>query len=62
MKTDRLFKDNVYLKETRASVTSVSQRNGKTLITLDKTIFFPTGGRPKLRLETDRKVSGRRCL
>lgn len=44
MKTDRLFKDNVYLKETRASVTSVSQRNGKTLITLDKTIFFPTGG------------------
>lgn len=44
MKTDRLFKDNVYLKETQASVTSVSQRNGKTLITLDKTIFFPTGG------------------
>lgn len=44
MKTTRLFKDNVYLKEASASVTSVSKRDGKTLVTLDRTIFFPTGG------------------
>lgn len=44
MKVKRLFKENVYLKECSAKVTSVSQIDDKTLITLDQTIFFPTGG------------------
>lgn len=44
MKTDRLFKDNVYLKEAEAVVTSVSSIGDKTVVTLDRTIFFPEGG------------------
>lgn len=44
MNTDRLFKDDVYMKEADAVVTSVLQHDGKTLITLDRTLFFPTGG------------------
>ena len=41
MKTDRLFKENVYLRETDACVTGVYEEKGKTLVTLDRTIFFP---------------------
>lgn len=44
MKTIRLFKKDVYLRSATACITSVTQKNGKTLITLDQTIFFPTGG------------------
>lgn len=44
MKTRRLFKEDVYLKEAEAVITSVTEFNGKTMITLDRTIFFPTGG------------------
>lgn len=44
MNTDRLFKKDVYMKECDAVVTAVSQRDGKTLVTLDRTLFFPTGG------------------
>ena len=44
MKVKRLFKENVYLKECSANVTSVSQIGDKALVTLDRTIFFPTGG------------------
>ncbi len=44
MKVRRLFKKDVYLKECQAKITSVSQADGKTLVTLDQTIFFPTGG------------------
>lgn len=44
MNTDRLFKKDVYMKECDAVVTAVSQREGKTLVTLDRTLFFPTGG------------------
>lgn len=44
MNTIRLFKEDVYKKEAVASITNISQFNGNTLITLDKTIFFPTGG------------------
>lgn len=44
MKTDRLFKENVYLRETDACVTGVYEEKGKTLVTLDRTIFFPAGG------------------
>lgn len=44
MKTTRLFREDVYLKETTSKITSISERDGKTLLTLEKTIFFPTGG------------------
>lgn len=44
MNTERLFRDDVYMKETVATITSVTEHNGNTLITLDKTVFFPTGG------------------
>ena len=44
MKTKRLFKDDVYLKEAEAVITSVADVDGKVLITLDQTVFFPTGG------------------
>lgn len=44
MNTRRLFKEDVYLRETTAQITGILCENGKTLITLDQTIFFPTGG------------------
>lgn len=44
MKTIRLFKEDVYLKETTATVSSVTSLKDKTLVTFDRTIFFPTGG------------------
>ena len=45
MKTQRLFKEDVYMKETEAVITSLAEANGRrTAVTLDKTIFFPTGG------------------
>ena len=44
MKTKRLFKNDVYRTESNARVTSVSEKNNNLLITLDQTIFFPTGG------------------
>lgn len=44
MNTIRLFKENVYMKEADAVISSISERDGKTLVTLDRTIFFPTGG------------------
>ncbi len=44
MKTLRLFKDDVYMREAEARVTALSERNGKALLCLDRTLFFPTGG------------------
>ena len=45
MKTVRLFKEDVYMKEAEAVITSMAKaKGGKTAVTLDKTIFFPTGG------------------
>ncbi len=44
MRTIRLFKEDVYKKEASAKITSVAERDGKTIVTLDRTIFFPTGG------------------
>lgn len=44
MKTVRLFKQDVYMKTAKAQITSVLSQAGKTLVTLDQTIFFPTGG------------------
>ena len=45
MKTKRLFKEDVYMKEAETVITSLSETNdGKVALTLDRTIFFPTGG------------------
>lgn len=45
MKTRRLFKEDVYMKEAAAVITSVSEtKNGMTAVTLDQTVFFPEGG------------------
>jgi len=32
------------MKEATAKITGISEKDGKTLVTLDQTIFFPTGG------------------
>lgn len=44
MKTERLFKKDVYLKKCTATVTSITEKDNHTVISLDRTIFFPTGG------------------
>ena len=44
MQTIRLFKENVYKKEAEAVITSLSWQEGKFILTLDQTIFFPEGG------------------
>lgn len=45
MKTQRLFKEDVYMKEAEAVITSLAEaKGGRAAITLDRTIFFPTGG------------------
>ena len=45
MKTKRLYRENVYLRSCTAHITDVSKTpDGHPLITLDQTVFFPTGG------------------
>lgn len=44
MNTRRRFKEDVYLRETSAQITNIIKEDGKTVVTLDQTIFFPTGG------------------
>lgn len=44
MNTARLFKEDVYLRTCRARVTGLTERDGRSYITLNQTIFFPTGG------------------
>lgn len=44
MNTIRLFKSDVYLKESTAVITSIKSLDNKTLLTFDRTIFFPVGG------------------
>ena len=45
MKTQRLFKEDVYMKEAKAVITSLAEaKSGCAAVTLDRTIFFPTGG------------------
>ena len=45
MRTQRLFKEDVYMQETEAVITSMTEtKDGRTALTLDRTIFFPTGG------------------
>ena len=55
MQTIRLFKENVYLKEAEAVITSRAERDGALFLTLDRTIFFPGGGGQSCDLGT---VSG----
>ncbi len=44
MKTIRLFRENVYMKEAQSVVTSVTAKDQNTLVTLEATNFFPIGG------------------
>ena len=45
--TERLYYADAYLREFDAVVTRVEQREGHTLVTLDRTAFYPTsGGQP----------------
>ena len=45
MKTERLFKEDVYMKEAEAAVTSLTEtKEDRAAVTLDRTIFFPIGG------------------
>lgn len=42
--TLKLYENNSYIKEFTATVTSCTEIDGKYLVTLDKTAFFPEGG------------------
>ena len=45
MKRERIFKEDVYMKEAEAAVTSLTEtKEGRAAVTLDRTIFFQTGG------------------
>ena len=44
MYTQKLFKNDVYLKKTTAIITSVTDFNSATLLTFNQTVFFPEGG------------------
>jgi len=45
--TDRLYYTDPYCREFDATVTRVGPRDGRTLVTLDRTSFYPTsGGQP----------------
>ena len=45
MKTERLFKEDVYMREAEALITSAAEtEDGRTAVTFDRTVFFPTGG------------------
>lgn len=45
MKTKRLFKEDVYMREAEALITSAAEtEDGRTAVTFDRTVFFPTGG------------------
>ncbi len=42
--TLKLYENNSYIKEFTATVVSCTEQNGKFLVTLNKTAFFPEGG------------------
>lgn len=42
--TQKLYENDSYIKQFTATVTSLEEKDGKFLITLDKTAFFPEGG------------------
>jgi alanyl-tRNA synthetase len=41
---DRLYCDSPYIKEWQAEITGMTEKDGKCLVTLDKTAFYPGGG------------------
>src|SRR5262245_34866834 len=45
--TDRLYYADAYCREFSAEVTRVDRRDGRTIVVLDRTAFYPTsGGQP----------------
>jgi len=44
MNTRRLFKEDVYLRQANGQITNIIKEDGKIVLTLDQTIFVPTGG------------------
>ena len=42
--TDKLYNDNVMLKECTATVLACEEKDGKFFIELDRTVIFPEGG------------------
>jgi alanyl-tRNA synthetase len=42
--TEKLYYDNPYLKEWKAQVLDIVERDGRLLVLLDKTAFYPEGG------------------
>ena len=44
MNTRRLFKEDVYLQEATAKIKNIIKEEGRVTLTLDQTLFFPTGG------------------
>ncbi len=44
MRTERLFREDVYLKEFSATVAATARMDGSLCLLLDRTAFFPEGG------------------
>lgn len=44
MPTEFLFRADAYLQSCEATVTALSERDGATLVELDRTVFYPNGG------------------
>jgi alanyl-tRNA synthetase len=44
MNTEKIYQKNAYLRESHGIITSVFTRDSKKILTLDRTLFFPTGG------------------
>ena len=44
MDTKKLFQQDAYIKSCTAKIVDICEFQGKTLIELDQTVFFPTGG------------------
>ncbi len=42
--TRALYKENVYQKNAKGRITSIEYKDDSIMVTLDETIFFPTGG------------------
>lgn len=44
MNTERIYRDDVYVKEFDAKVISAEKKDDETIVILDRTAFFPEGG------------------
>ena len=44
MKTERLYRQDVYMKETEARVLQIAETKKGTEVVFDRTVFFPEGG------------------